>query len=376
MIQLRKFLEFSGWPVVTGVLIALVLLQFQQLRDLNERLQDFPEPSVPEVQPPTFAEAIGMAAPAVVSINATTYDVESVELASQDRINLYLGERASLGSGVIVRADGFILTNLHVVRDRVNLFDTVVTLKDGRSSPAKVVAFDETNDLAVLHINMDNLTPIQIGDDNNLQIGDVVFAIGYPRNIGQSVSQGIVSALDRNQTTDTESYVIQTDAAINPGNSGGALIDRNGRLVGINSSIFSESGRFEGIGFATPVNAAVRVMDELIAKVIADNPGYLGVVTGEVLNEETSMLFFGTPDVQGMLVENVEEGGPAQRAGILAGDVITRVDETDVVDEENILMEFQNKHPGDSVMVQVYREGRYLSLATVLGFGQAMVIAP
>ena len=275
-----------------------------------------------------------------------------------------------------MRPDGFILTNLHVVRNIGNLFDTVVTLRDGRSSPAKVVAFDEINDLAVLHINMDDLTPIQIGDDSNLQVGDVVFAIGYPHNIGQSVSQGIVSALDIYQQSDARSYLIQTDAAINPGNSGGALINRNGQLVGINSSIFSESGRFEGIGFATPVSVAVRIMDELIAKVISDNPGYLGVVTGEVLNEETSMLFFGTPNVRGMLVENVEDGGPAERAGIQAGDVITRVDDTDVVDEETIIMEFQNKHPGDRVTVQVYRDGRYISLPTVLGFGQAMVIAP
>ena len=376
MNQLRRFLQFCGWPTITGVMLAVVLLQYQQLRQVNDRIATLPPATVPPDQPVPFSEAIRRAAPAVVSINATTFNVESVEQTSRDRINFYLGERASLGSGVIVRPDGFILTNLHVVRNIGNLFDTVVTLRDGRSSPAKVVAFDEINDLAVLHINMDDLTPIQIGDDSNLQVGDVVFAIGYPHNIGQSVSQGIVSALDIYQQSDARSYLIQTDAAINPGNSGGALINRNGQLVGINSSIFSESGRFEGIGFATPVSVAVRIMDELIAKVISDNPGYLGVVTGEVLNEETSMLFFGTPNVRGMLVENVEDGGPAERAGIQAGDVITRVDDTDVVDEETIIMEFQNKHPGDRVTVQVYRDGRYISLPTVLGFGQAMVIAP
>ena len=119
----------------------------------------------------------------------------------------------------------------------------------------------------------------------------MVFAIGYPRNIGQSVSQGIVSALvDDQATTKSGNYLIQTDAAINPGNSGGALIDRNGSLVGINSSIFSETGRFEGIGFATPVTSAIQIMEELVAEAIANNPGYLGVLTGEVLNEETSRL--------------------------------------------------------------------------------------
>lgn len=364
--------RFSAWPVMTGILAAVVVLQFQQLRQLQQLLTQPPAPAPAAM---SFSEAIALAAPSVVSINATSVNVESFE-ATQDRIRLLLGERESLGSGVIMREDGFILTNLHVVQSLANMFDTVVTLKDGRSVPAKVVAYDETNDIAVLHVNLDNLQAIEIGDDQSLRVGDVVFAIGYPRNIGQSVSQGIVSALDRNQRADADSYLIQTDAAINPGNSGGALIDRNGRLVGINSSIVSESGRFEGIGFATPVTAARRIMDELVEKVIADNPGYLGVITGEALNEETSSLFFGRGDIRGMLVENVEDGGPAQRAGIQPGDVITAVDSTPVVNEQTILAEFQNKHPGDRVAVQVFRDGETLNLETVLGFGQAMVIAP
>ena len=146
--------------------------------------------------------------------------------------------------------------------------------------------------------------------------------------------------------------------------------------MGINSSIFSETGRFEGIGFATPVTSALQIMEELVAEAIANNPGYLGVLTGEVLNEETSSLFFGVSDIRGMLVENVDDGGPAQRAGILPGDVITQVDTSPVVDEETIILEFQNKRPGDQVIVQVYRDGQYLDLPTVLGFGQAMVFAP
>ncbi|MEX2131258.1 MAG: trypsin-like peptidase domain-containing protein [Pseudohongiellaceae bacterium] len=376
MKKTRLVIGYAAWPVMTGVLLAVVLLQYQQLQELGKltsQLQSSPPDSLPAAI--SFSEAIGRAAPSVVSINATSVNVEGIE-TSQDRIDFLLGERESLGSGVIFRDGGFILTNLHVVQSLQNMFDTVVTLKDGRSSPAKVVAYDRTNDLAVLHINMDDLAPIQIGDDQSLRVGDVVFAIGYPRNIGQSVSQGIVSALDRNQSATSDSYVIQTDAAINPGNSGGALIDRNGRLVGINSSIFTESGRFEGIGFATPVSVAVQAMDDLIAKVIADNPGYLGVLTGEVLNEETSNLFFGRSDIRGMLVENVDDGGAAQRAGILPGDVITAVDETMVINEQTIFMEFQNKHPGDHVTIQVYREGEMLNLETILGFGQAMVIVP
>lgn len=376
MVQIRKFLQFVSRPVFAGILIAIVILQYQQLQQLSDLRNIAVSPLPESPRELTFSEAINRAAPSVVSINATTLNVESFEQTSQDRITFYLEEKASLGSGVIVNTDGYIITNFHVVESLQNMFDTVVTLKDGRSSPAKVVAFDESNDLAILHINMDNLTPIPVGPDNNLNVGDLVFAIGYPRNIGQSVSQGIISALSNSQTGDPGSRLIQTDAAINPGNSGGALIDRDGNMIGINSSIFSESGRFEGIGFATPVNVAIQIMEELVSEAIANNPGYLGVVTGEVLNQQTSMLFFGVPDINGMLVENVDDGGPAERAGILPGDVITRVEDTLVIDEETIIMEFQNKRPGDLVMVQVYRQGQRLNLPTILGFGQAMVIAP
>jgi len=150
------------------------------------------------VAPLSFSEAIALAAPAVVAINATNVNVESIERTSEDRLILYLGEGASLGSGVIVSENGFILTNLHVVDTLFDAFDAEVTLNDGRRISATVVAWDEASDLAVLHINMDNLTPIQIGDDTALEVGDIVFAIGYPRNIGQSVSPGIIGAIRRN----------------------------------------------------------------------------------------------------------------------------------------------------------------------------------
>ncbi|MBT8145684.1 MAG: trypsin-like peptidase domain-containing protein [Gammaproteobacteria bacterium] len=376
MEQLKRILQFMSWPVLCGVLIAVVVMQYQQMQQMNELQRLLKTASAPAPQTLPFSAAINRAAPSVVSINATPYTLESIEQISEDTVRLNFEEQTSLGSGVIVNDDGFIVTNYHVVSQLIFETDTVVTLQDGRSTPATLVAFDETNDLAILHINMDDLTPIPRGDDQNLNVGDVVFAIGYPRNIGQSVSQGIVSAMVNGQAEQTGNYLIQTDAAINPGNSGGALIDRNGNLVGINSSIFSETGRFEGIGFATPVTSAMQIMEELVSEAIANNPGYLGVLTGEVLNEETSRLFFGVPDIRGMLVENVDDGGPAKRAGILPGDVITQVDTSPVIDEETIILEFQNKRPGDRVVVQVYRDGQYLDLPTVLGFGQAMVFAP
>ena len=372
MQQLLRILHFTSWPIICGVLVALVYIQYQQLSEFSRQTADSSKTQEPRSNTASFADAISKAAPSVVSINATSVNVESVERAAEDRVNLYLGERASLGSGVIVSEQGFILTNLHVVDTLFDAFDTEVTVSDGRRTPATVIAWDKANDLAVLHINMDDLAPIAIGDDKQLEVGDIVFAIGYPRNIGQSVSQGIVSALTHNPNSSIS--IIQTDAAINPGNSGGALIDTNGKLVGLNSSIFSESGNFEGIGFATPASTAVSAMEELVKQAIAANSGYLGVLTGEALNERSSQLFFGVNHIRGMLVENVDTGGAAERAGIQPGDVITRVEETPVIDGQNIMMEIRNKKPGDTITVQVYRNGQTFNLPVTLGFGEALII--
>ena len=372
MQQLLRILHFTSWPIICGVLVALVYIQYQQLSEFSRQTADISKTQEPRSNTASFADAISKAAPSVVSINATSVNVESVERTAEDRVNLYLGERASLGSGVIVSEQGFILTNLHVVDTLFDAFDTEVTVSDGRRTPATVIAWDKANDLAVLHINMDDLAPIAIGDDKQLEVGDIVFAIGYPRNIGQSVSQGIVSALTHNPNSSIS--IIQTDAAINPGNSGGALIDTNGKLVGLNSSIFSESGNFEGIGFATPASTAVSAMEELVKQAIAANSGYLGVLTGEALNERSSQLFFGVNHIRGMLVENVDTGGAAERAGIQPGDVITRVEETPVIDGQNIMMEIRNKKPGDTITVQVYRNGQTFNLPVTLGFGEALII--
>jgi len=369
-----NLLKYISWPVACGILLGLVVLQYRQIDQLSSQ----PTPVVssePESNAAlTFSEAIALAAPAVVAINATNVNVESIERTSEDRVNLYLGERASLGSGVIVSESGFILTNLHVVDTLFDAFDAEVTLNDGRKISATVVAWDEASDLAVLHVNMDNLTPIKIGDDKALNVGDIVFAIGYPRNIGQSVSQGIISALTENSANSPG--IIQTDAAINPGNSGGALINSQGELVGINSSIFSESGNFEGIGFATPASHAIEAFEEMADQAVEANSGYLGVITGEALNAQSSQLFFGIDNIRGMLVESVDEGGAAQRAGILPGDVITRVEETSVIGGQNIMMEVRNKKPGESINIQIYRDGQNFVLPTILGFGQAIIIEP
>ncbi|MDG2250492.1 MAG: trypsin-like peptidase domain-containing protein [Gammaproteobacteria bacterium] len=366
-----KIIQFISWPVACGVLVAIVILQYSQLEQLGHRLEQ--SSIAPLTQANTsFSVAISKAAPSVVGITATRFDVESIERAADDQLNFHLEEQNSLGSGVIVSSNGFILTNLHVVDNLFDLFDTEVTLNDGRRISATVVAWDKLNDLAVLHINMNDLTPIEISNMQNLKVGDVVFAIGYPRNIGQSVSQGIISALTNNP--DTTVSIIQTDAAINPGNSGGALINSEGKLIGINSSIFSESGNFEGIGFATPASIALTSMEELVAQAIEANSGYLGVLTGEALNEQSSQLFFGVNHIRGMLVESVDDGGAAERAGIRPGDVITQVENTQIVDAQNILMEVRNKKPVDTVNVQIYRNSQTFNLPVTLGFGEARII--
>lgn len=370
--RLATTLRFLAWPIACGLLLAIVIVQYNQLAQLSRSSQ--PPPLARALAAPSFADVIAHASPAVVSINATSVNVGSVERASPDKVNLYLEERASLGSGVIISADGYILTNLHVVDTLFDAFNAQVTLVDGRQTPATVVAWDEGSDLAVLHINMDGLTPIPRGGDSSLRVGDVVFAIGYPRNVGQSVSQGIVSALRRGADGTIER--IQTDAAINPGNSGGALINSDGELVGLNSSILSKSGNFEGIGFATPASLAVNALEEMVAQAIEGNAGYLGVITGEALGPRSSELFFGIDSVRGMLVESVDDGGAAMRAGIQPGDVITRVQGTKVIDGGNIMAEVRNKKPGDTIEVEVYRQGQTLTLPTTLGFGQAIIIEP
>ena len=368
-----QVIKYISWPAFCGTLIGVIILQYQQLARIDDSLENLDQEAFPAVSI-SFANSISSASPSVVGITATRFDVESVERASDDQLNLYLEEQDSLGSGVIVSEDGFILTNLHVVDNLFDLFDTEVTLSDGRKTPATVIAWDKKNDLAVLHINMGDLTPIEIGDPSKIQVGDLVFAIGYPRNIGQSVSQGIISAITHN--TDSTVSILQTDAAINPGNSGGALIDINGQLIGINSSIFSESGKFESIGFATPASTAIESMKELIISAIDANSGYLGVITGEALTSESSQLFFGVDDVRGMLVESVDDGGAAKRAGIRPGDVITKVENTQVLKAENILKEIRNKKPGDTIAIEVFRDDKIIKVMTSLGFGEARIIDP
>jgi serine protease Do len=257
-----------------------------------------------------------------------------------------------IGSGVIATKDGYILTNNHVVdgADEVK-----VTLQDGRDFAARVVGRDPKSDVAVIKIDARDLPVVPMADSDKVEVGDVVLAVGNPFGIGQTVTSGIVSATGRGGAIglDYEDF-IQTDAAINPGNSGGALIDAEGRLVGINTAILSRSGGNQGIGFAIPVNLARDVMENLVkdGKVTR---GYLGVLIQDVtptLAEE-----FKLKDSTGALVGDVTPKSPAEKAGLKSGDIITEFDGHKVTDSRHLKLSVARTHPGQTVALKVLRDG-------------------
>ena len=260
--------------------------------------------------------------------------------------------QSGVGSGVIVTKDGYILTNNHVV-DGAN--EVKVTLTDGQELKAKVVGRDPKSDLAVIKIDAKDLPAITFADSSQSEVGDVVLAIGNPFAIGQSVTMGIISATGRGGVgiEDYEDF-IQTDAAINPGNSGGALVDAEGRLVGINTAIYSRSGGNQGIGFAIPTDLARGVMVSLIEHGNVTR-GYLGVRIQDV----TPLLAkeFNLKNNHGALVGEVEANGPADKAGFKSGDVILEFNGHKVTDSRQLRLEVAEIAPGESVAVEVLRNG-------------------
>ena len=239
---------------------------------------------------------------------------------------------------------------------------------------ANLIGSDPNTDLALLKIDATLLPPkIAIGSSDNIQVGDAVLAIGFPSQTlmtQKSVSKGIVSALGIPQDGLPIVEYIQTDAAMNYGNSGGALVNAKGELIGINSFIYSQSGGSDGIGFAVPVNKAMAVVDQLI-KYGEVTPGYLGVITGELLTPQTSNEFFGRPDVSGLLIEQVNAASPAEIAGIRAGDVMTAVDSVSISGVINTIDQINRKAPGETVDLRIYREGNYITITVELGAGSA-----
>ena len=259
-------------------------------------------------------------------------------------------QSASLGSGVIVGAEGYILTNHHVIEaaDEIE-----VALADGRKASANIVGTDPETDLAVLKVNIENLPAISFGSPKQLGVGDLVLAIGNPFGVGQTVTMGIVSAKGRSHLgISTFENFIQTDAAINPGNSGGALVDATGNLVGINSAIYSRTGGSLGIGFAIPSDLARQVMEQIV-KTGSVTRGWIGVEVQDISQELADS--FDLPTTNGTLIAGVQRGGPAERAGIRRGDILVAVETLEVTDSTRMLNLIAALTPGEQATLKILR---------------------
>lgn len=374
--------------VVGGGLVVVVL----QLASLGQQGQ----PSAPRFniqQTPITREAHGVtsyapiikkAAPSVVNIYSTrTVPVRrywnpfsdnpffqpfsSDEANPQDQRPRTRREQ-DLGSGVVVSPDGFILTANHMV-DGADLNGVKVVLATGgKEFTAKVVGTDPPTDVAVLKIDANNLPAITIADSDKLEVGDVVLAIGNPFAVGQTVTMGIVSAVGRGdfpfgRFNDYEDF-IQTDAAINPGNSGGALVDAEGRLVGINTAIFSETGGSQGVGFAVPINLARSVMDSFI-KFGKVTRGYLGLLPQNVTPELARA--FNLPDENGVLIGDVTTNSPAARAGLKEGDVLREVNGKKITGERQFRLTIADIQPNTKVTLKISRDGKEQAVTATVG---------
>ena len=266
-----------------------------------------------------------------------------------------------LGSGVIVSPDGYILTNNHVVSEASEI---QVALNDGRQFTAKVIGTDPQTDVALIKINAENLPALTLTDSSKVEIGDVVLAIGNPFGIGQTVTKGIVSAKDRTTSGDGDEDFIQTDAAINPGNSGGALVDTDGRLIGINSAILTRSGGNQGIGFAVPSDLCRWVMDSLVKTGHVER-GLLGVMIQNLTPDLAKA--FKLDRTTGALVGDVTPGSPADKAGLKSGDVITQFNGQAIQDASQLKLRVAETTPGSKVPVIVNRNGTDMTLDVTLG---------
>ncbi|MGM0783427.1 MAG: Do family serine endopeptidase [Pseudomonadota bacterium] len=394
---MRRALSAYVWPAITGVLLAIVLLNtFPQLleRSSTPRVSSSPveaptaapesEPAprpTPEVRqaaplsreqgPASYATAVENAAPAVVNIySSRVVEREEHPLMSDPFFRQFFGDElpsqqrllSSLGSGVIVSEDGYVLTNHHVIdgADEIQ-----VALRDGRETLAEVVGTDPESDLAVLRIDVDDLPVISLANSQDVAVGDVALAIGNPFGVGQTVTMGIISATGRSHLgLNAYEDFIQTDAAINPGNSGGALVNADGALVGINTAIFSRSGGSQGVGFAIPTRLASSILDDLVTKgrVIR---GWLGIEAQEMTPELAAS--FGLNAPEGVVIAGVVPDGPADRANLRPGDVLLEVDGRPILDARIAMSDIAAIEPGADLPLTVVRGGETLSVTLEVG---------
>jgi len=348
--------------------------------------------------PRSFAPMIGAAKDAVVSVHTArvvrVFNSQGPRSREEEMLRRFFGlptpqqapreedieeQRVpqGVGSGVIVREDGYILTNSHVIAGQNGEVadEVLVRLTDGRELPAEVLGRDPKTDIAVLKINAEELPTLSLADSDNIEVGDIVFAVGNPMEVGQTVTQGIISATGRSiGIYGREGYenFIQTDASINPGNSGGALIDIDGRLIGINSAILSRSGGNVGIGFAIPTNLAVAITGQLTAFGEVKR-GFLGVQPADLDPDMAEA--FGLDSTNGALIENVEEGTAAERAGLEIGDVIIEIDGRKVRNANQLRIQIAQLRPDSEIEITYVREGERNTAMVAIGDKAAALYA-
>ena len=370
--RINKFIVFIFQFATIGLAAAFVILYlYPQFKSDVERKQHVIEVKeaplsnglAPSLSTTSYADAVEKAAPAVVNIYTQKLVTERVHPLMEDPLfRHFFGDNqgntrqrleSSLGSGVIISPEGYILTNNHVIEaaDEIE-----VALRDGRTAAARIIGTDPDTDLAILKIDLAELHSITLGHSEQLRVGDVVLAIGNPFGVGQTVTSGIVSATGRNMLgINTFENFIQTDAAINPGNSGGALITANGNLIGINTAIFSRSGGSQGLGFAIPIDLARDVMQQIIehGEVIR---GWLGVAIQNITEDLAQS--FGLKSLDGVIISNIIRNGPADQAGLTRGDVITHINSEAVKDVRAALTLISQARPGSTVKISGIRQGK------------------
>lgn len=377
--QMRKVITFIVEAATAGLAFSFVLLLLFRPETFTRPTVEFVEsaapPRVDAASLPglvSYAPAVDKAAPSVVNIY-TRKVIAQRQLGPQNDpfFRRFFGDRLpepeqqvqnSLGSGVIVSKQGYILTNNHVVEGADEI---EVALQDGRTAAASVVGTDPESDLAVLKIELSPLPEITLGQSDTVLVGDVVLAIGDPFGVGQTVTSGIVSATGRSHLgLSTFENFIQTDAAINPGNSGGALVNTAGQLIGINSAIFSQSGGSQGIGFAIPMSLVKNVMKQIIEFGHALR-GWLGVETQDLTPALAES--FGLKETSGAIIAGVQPNGPAEKAGLRPGDIIVDVGNTPIADSRALIDAIAGNPPHTKLKIKFHREGKIQTTDVIVG---------
>lgn len=386
MRSLQSVINIVLVPALTGLAVALAVLLWAPdlltsdsgsgAENSTGLVSEAPLADGMTTGPVSYADAVERAAPAVVNIYTRKVVRRKTHPLFDDpffqrffRTDPQPNERiqSSLGSGVIMSPDGYVLTNNHVINGADQI---VVALHDGRDVNASVVGTDPEADLAVLKIELENLPYIQVSQNKHLRIGDVVMAIGNPFGVGQTVTMGIVSATGRNQLgINTYEDYIQTDAAINPGNSGGALINAHGDLVGINTAIYSKSGGSQGIGFAIPAAVATRTLTD-IATHGTTIRGWLGI---EVQESSPQLLkALGLPEaLTGLIVTGIYEHGPADKAHLNVGDILVKINGEEANNARRAMNQIAALRPGDGIDLEYIRAGKTSSTHAIAGQREA-----